>query len=203
MRPGSKIEKKILETRMREDRYHERTGRFIMCAIWTGVLPDGTRSPGYLESISGDRRPAVYVIPRSVLENAEYKGQVDPVSPGEDLDQAKRFASENVRMVHVEHKGLSSTEILTRYQVKVPFPFWTATSGELIPIPGQPSSYASVPSGDTSDDIARRKMIDRDRNMVERMSRAASRYGTPSRPVTGVPLSRRREKFPRSGDRWF
>lgn len=203
MRPLSNNLKRAQETLIREDRIHERTGRFIICSIYTGLLPTGVKSPGFVPSVNKDRRAGIYVVPVSVLKDANLRGIIGGNIPADGPLQEADWARENVKLVIVDNQGLSGKEILKDYLVRVPFPFWTATSGILVPKPGQATSQAAVPDGDSIDDIKRKELIDKNIPILQRMKQAQVRYGITEEPVIGVPLDINQEQFPRDGDKWL
>jgi len=203
MRKQSMNEERRQDTRDQESRQHERTGRFVLCAIYRGKLGNGVRSPGYLPSENRDRRPIVYVAPINAFKEKHQGRMVDDGNSGSDESSLRKWAQENVRPIVIDHEGMSGDEIMKDFLVRVPYPFWTATSGKLVPKAGLKSSWASVPSGETADDVSRRKMGDSKTPIPEKMKMAQARYGTPGNRTIGVPYSKKKEKYARPWERWF
>jgi hypothetical protein len=188
----------------REQNQNERHGKFIMCAFYDDLLPTGVKSPGYIETISKDRRPAAYVVPLSSLEERNIQRTVDPLEPSISEDFKVKWAREHVRLIKLmSNLGLSSKEIMDDYLVRVPYPMSSASTGELIRKPGRAVSQASVPDGITGDDIETNKMLDRSVNISEKRKIAKARYGSSGDRTIGVPFVGTQEQFPNTGDIWL
>ena len=169
--------------------------------MWLGRLPSGVMSPGYVPSVSRDKRPGVYLVPIVEYRNRMDGGSVDDMTP-DGIEKEKRWAEEHVKLIYIDNQGLSGEEITRDYLVYVVSPFWSAFTGELVRKPGRRFSLAATPDGVTGDDMARNKMIDINTSVIEKMRMARARYGTPDNPTIGVPYGGREEKFPREGDHW-
>lgn len=191
------------DTKFREANQDQRHSKFILCVFYQGLLPTGVKSPGYLESTVGDRRPAAYIVPISEVKDSTVQRLVDPI-PVADPAGLDKWVREFVRLVKLKSNlGLSSQEILADYYVRVPYPMSSASTGELVRKPGRKESQASVPDGVTADDIARNKMLNVKLPLAERANMARARYGTTQKPVKGVPLVSGREQFPADHHLWL
>lgn len=203
MRSSSKIPKHDLAIKSREERQHERTGRSIMCAIWTGLLPGGEKSPGVVSTTKTERRPYAWVVPIRVLNERNRRGMIDLIVPGDGPESEKQWARQHVRKVFVDLKGYSPAEIKRKFLIKVPYPFWTASSGEIVYKAGRSVSLGAVPDGQTASEEARNKLLDSSLDILERTRLARARYGTKSNPTKVVPYSGSEEQFPRDGEVWI
>lgn len=192
-----------VDTKLRETNQDQRFAKYILCAFYEGLLPTGVKSPGYLETTTGDRRPAAYVVPIAELREAGTQRLVDPM-PVSDNGAVIKWAREYVRLIKLKSNlGLSSQEILDDYYVRVPYPFSSASTGELIRKPGRAESQASVPDGVTLDDVIKNKMLDKSIPLSDRANMAQARYGKMGSPVRGVPIPTGREQFPGDHDLWI
>jgi hypothetical protein len=172
-----------------------------ICLVYMGRLATGEMSPGYIPSISGDRRPAVYVCRKADWDQRDF-GTIGKSPASEDVESEMEWAAEFVRMVTIDHMGLAGKAIVEGYNVMVPAPFGSSFQGRLVRRSGEITSVASVPRGSNKNDDARRKMTDRSIPLEQRMRMARSVYGTPVDPVRGIPYTPGLENFPSEGEVW-
>lgn len=186
----------------REENSDQRHAKYIICRFYTGMLADGTKSPGWVVSTQYDRRPAAYVVPISEEMDADVQRTVDPVQPGLGLGFTAKWVRENVRLVKIMNApGMESKEIMESFLIRVPYPMSSASTGELIRRPGLSISQTAVPDGKSKAEIARESMGNRAIPRDQRMASALARY-TPSGGKLVAPTETSIEEFPAPGDNW-
>lgn len=172
-----------------------------ICLVYMGRLPTGEFSPGYIPSISGDRRPAVYVCRKADWDQRNVP-TIGKDAASLDPEAEIAWAAEHVRMVTIDHMGLDAKAIIEGYNVMVPAPFGSSFQGRLVRKSGQTVSVASVPRGSNKNDDLRKKLTDRSIPLEQRMRMARTLYGTPVDPVRGIPYVPGLENFPSDGEVW-
>lgn len=186
----------------REENSDQRHAKYIICKFYTGILPSGEISPGWVDSSKFDRRPAAYIVPLSEEVNSDYQRTVDPIQPGLGMDSTIKWVKENVRLIKIANPpGISSAEIMDKYLVRVPYPMSSASTGELVKRPGLMTSQRAVPDGKSKTDMALDSLANRKIPLEKRMPAALSRYKT-SNGKLAAPTEFGTEEFPAPGDNW-
>lgn len=156
---------------------------FMRCELYTGLLPSGVMSPGFLPVYDATGYAVAWIIKPGApsFENS-----------GMDIG---RWAGEYVRRVQVIYAGPTFTVNPREYDLLVPVPFHSASWG--IPNSKRGVRQAMVPKGQTLRRFLRSRLTDMSIPLSARMDAATGILKKP------VPDEASEPQYPMDNDVWL
>lgn len=175
---------------------------FIRCSIYTGVLPGGGVSPGFVPVHDENMFPSAWVVPTSILNARDVRDYSDNGVPADGPVEEARWAADNVRLVQLIFPGPIHYVSPTEYEVLVTAPFDSSMFGLVDRKRGGDAPHLSVYEGDRLSDIFANSLVNMEVSLPVRMQKALEHFRAGSGYYRGKARVLNEFKFPKKGDRW-